>query len=81
MPTEETKRICPTTNYLKYTARSSQSELGRLTHKRMAERRGFEPRVDFRLHTLSKRARSTAPASLLNFALYFITLKASVNNL
>ena len=30
----------------------------------MAERVGFEPTVEFPLHTLSKRARSTAPTSL-----------------
>jgi hypothetical protein len=30
----------------------------------MAEREGFEPSVEFPLHTLSKRARSTTPPSL-----------------
>jgi hypothetical protein len=30
----------------------------------MAEREGFEPSVEFPLHTLSKRARSTTPTSL-----------------
>jgi hypothetical protein len=30
----------------------------------MAEREGFEPSVEFPLHTLSKRARSTAPTPL-----------------
>src|SRR5262249_38636357 len=30
----------------------------------MAERVGFEPTVEFPLHTLSKRARSTTPTSL-----------------
>ena len=30
----------------------------------LAERQGFEPWVQFPVHTLSKRARSTAPASL-----------------
>src|SRR5688572_18387897 len=31
----------------------------------LAEREGFEPSVPFRAHTLSKRARSAAPAPLL----------------
>ena len=31
---------------------------------RLAEREGFEPSVEFPLHTLSKRARSTTPTSL-----------------
>ena len=30
----------------------------------LAEREGFEPSVEFPLHTLSKRARSTTPTSL-----------------
>src|SRR5204862_1694634 len=30
----------------------------------LAEREGFEPSVEFPLHTLSKRARSTTPPSL-----------------
>ena len=32
--------------------------------RKMAERVGFEPTVELPLHTLSKRARSTAPTSL-----------------
>ena len=32
--------------------------------KELAEREGFEPSVEFPLHTLSKRARSTTPPSL-----------------
>jgi hypothetical protein len=32
--------------------------------RRLAERVGFEPTVEFPLHTLSKRARSTTPTSL-----------------
>src|SRR5437867_2477932 len=31
---------------------------------KLAEREGFEPSVEFPLHTLSKRARSTTPPSL-----------------
>ena len=36
----------------------------RRERRRMAERVGFEPTVEFPLHTLSKRARSTTPTSL-----------------
>ena len=50
----------------------------------MAEREGFEPSVPFRIHTLSRRAPSTARTSLqvlsteTNYILFFLSMQAVI---
>ena len=45
-------------------SQTGSSVLGEVKDRQMAEREGFEPSVEFPLHTLSKRAPSTARPSL-----------------
>jgi hypothetical protein len=55
--------------FKKIESRRSLLAVGGLKRRRMAEREGFEPSVRFTVHTLSRRAHSTALTPLRRVAI------------